>query len=79
MPVATSYLSDSFGALSPAAVPVRYVSPARPSLLRRILEALDASNQRSVERAVGRYIARNGGQLTDQLERDIAQRFGGAG
>ena len=47
-----------------------------PSIWTRMIEALAASRQRRAEQAVERYIAMNGGRLTDNLERDISRKFG---
>ena len=47
-----------------------------PSIWARLIEAVAASRQRKSERAVERYIAHNGGQLTDDLERQISRKFG---
>jgi hypothetical protein len=41
----------------------------------RFLRAFRAWQQRAVEREVERFIARNGGRLTDALEREIANRM----
>ena len=47
-----------------------------PSIWARMIEAVAASRQRKAERAVERFIAQNGGQLTDDLERRISRKFG---
>ena len=46
------------------------------SFARRIVDAIAASNQRRAEREVARFIALNGGRLTDGLERQLAERLG---
>ena len=48
---------------------------ARRSLFLRIIDAIAESNRRKGEWEIPRYIARNGGQLTDRMEREIGQRF----
>ena len=45
--------------------------PAPKPLLRRFLDALMESRQRAADREIARYIALNGGQLTDETERRI--------
>jgi hypothetical protein len=45
-------------------------------LLARAIDALREANQRKAACEVARFIERNGGQLTDDLEREISQRFG---
>jgi hypothetical protein len=49
--------------------------PLRPGLLRRILEAVAQANQRRAERVIAAYVARNGGRLTDSLERRNERSF----
>ncbi|KAB0269454.1 hypothetical protein [Microvirga brassicacearum] len=50
------------------------------SLLRRfiagIADAISVANQRRAHREIGRFVARNGGLLTDDVERQIGNRFG---
>ncbi len=47
-----------------------------PSVWTRMLEAFASSRRRQAESAVERYIAMNGGRLTDNMERDISRKFG---
>jgi hypothetical protein len=54
---------------------VRKPERARRSLFLRIIDAIAESNRRKGEWEIPRYIARNGGQLTDRMEREIGQRF----
>ena len=49
--------------------------PVRPGLFRGILEAVMQANQRRAERVIAAYVARNGGKLTDSLERGIERSF----
>ena len=45
--------------------------------LSRIGDAVTASRRVQAEREIARFIDLNGGQLTDELEREISRRFGG--
>ena len=45
----------------------------RRSLFLRLMDALAEANQRKAERVVAEYIRRNGGALTDDLERHIGR------
>ena len=47
-----------------------------PSLFERISRAIWAAHNRRAEKAVAEFIARNGGELTDDLERQISRRYG---
>ena len=47
----------------------------RPSLWRRLVDGIFESRERRVEREAERYIARSGGRLTDEIERQIADRL----
>jgi hypothetical protein len=49
------------------------------SFARRIVDAIAASNQRRAEREVARFIALNGGRLTDGIERQLSERLGPRG
>jgi hypothetical protein len=46
----------------------------RPSFFSRVVGAIAASNRRKAEREIARFIGRNGGKITDDLEREI-ERF----
>jgi hypothetical protein len=46
------------------------------SLIARAVDALGKANERRAASEVARFIERNGGGLTDDLEREISQRFG---
>jgi hypothetical protein len=50
-------------------------APSRRPLLLRIIDAVADSNRRKADREIERYIERNGGRLTDNLERDIERSF----
>ncbi len=49
--------------------------PIRASLFRRIVEAVADSNRRKAEREIAAFVARNGGKLSDSLERHIERSF----
>jgi hypothetical protein len=48
----------------------------KPSLLARLINAVHVSRQRRAESEVAQYIRMNGGQLTDEVEREISRRYG---
>ncbi len=50
-------------------------APAQQAL-RKVLEVLLSSRQRDPDCEVARFIRRNGGQITDEIEREISRRFG---
>lgn len=47
----------------------------RPGLWRRLVGAIFESRERQVEREAESYIARSGGRLTDEIERQITDRL----
>jgi hypothetical protein len=49
----------------------------RPGLFSRVLATLMTMQRLRAEAEVARFIDRNGGRITDDLEREISQRFGG--
>ena len=49
----------------------------RGGIFQRFIEAVRDSRRRAMEKEVERFIHRNGGRLTDELEREISRRFGG--
>ena len=57
------------------------IAPARPHrgivrrILRRIVAAIERSDQRRVEQEAERFIAKHGGRLTDDLERQLTEHF----
>jgi hypothetical protein len=59
---------------APAAAPAAD-RPAR-SIWRRMLDHIVASRQAKAEREIERYIRMRGGQLTDDIEREIGRKFG---
>jgi hypothetical protein len=48
----------------------------RRGFLLRIVDAVADSNRRKAEREIARFIERNGGRITDRLERAIEHRYG---
>jgi hypothetical protein len=50
--------------------------PARkPGLTRRLFAALFEAREKRAQRAVDEYVARQGGRLTDSVEREIGERM----
>ena len=49
----------------------------RKPVWRRAFDAVIASQQRRAEREIAAYLARHGGLFTDDMEREIMQRFSG--
>ncbi len=47
----------------------------KAGVLRRLLDAVFQSRQRQADQEIARFIARSGGRLTDDLERQIMQRL----
>ena len=43
--------------------------------MRRIFGAVFETRQEQIEREVTRFVARSGGRITDDIEREIMQRF----
>ena len=64
-----------------SARPVQASAPARAHrgilrrILRRILAAIERSDQRRIEQEAERFIAKHGGRLTDDLERQLTEHF----
>jgi hypothetical protein len=52
-----------------------HAAERRPGILRRILDAIYESNRKKAERDIAHYIQRNGGRLTDDIERQIMERI----
>ena len=48
---------------------------AKPSLLRRIYQAIIQSQQYRADRAIARLLNERGGKFTDALEREIERRY----
>ena len=47
----------------------------KPSILRRIFGAIFETRQQQIEREVAGFVARSGGRITDDIERQIMQRL----
>jgi len=52
-------------------------APAYPrqGIFRRIFAAIARSDQRRIENEVGRFLAAHGGRFTDDIERQLGERF----
>lgn len=47
----------------------------KAGVLRRIFDAIFESRQKQAGRDIARFLARSGGRLTDDIEREITQRL----
>jgi hypothetical protein len=69
----------TYGTAFPATRPVDQhqgaQAPSHRSLFARVLDAISDSNRRKADREVARYIERNGGKLTDEIERAVERSF----
>jgi hypothetical protein len=63
-------------ALIPAATEAK---PARKPFWRAVLDSIAASRERRAEREIAAFIERHGGQLTDDMEREIMRHLNGQG
>lgn len=61
------------------AVPAAASEARKPGLLRRLYDALFEARESRAQRTVDEYVARNGGRLTDSVEREIGERLLGGG
>jgi hypothetical protein len=53
---------------------------AQTSILRRIFATIKSSQRRHTEQEAGRFIAKHGGRLTDEVERQLVEHLcGGRG
>ena len=50
---------------------------AKHGFWSRLFQSIQLSRQRAAEREIAKLISARGGQLTDDLEREISRRFGG--
>lgn len=75
MPTAT----QGFAPYSTAADAVKVSKPApavpEVTIWRRIFNSVWASRQAQADREIARYLALNGGTITDSTEREIARRL----
>ena len=54
-------------------------APPREGSFQRIFAAFERSRQRRLEQEAGRFIAKHGGRVTDDLERQLNGYFSGGG
>jgi hypothetical protein len=47
----------------------------KPGILRRFFRALYEPSQKEVDRQIASFLARSGGRLTDDVERELMQRL----
>ena len=47
----------------------------KAGVLRRIFDAAFESRQKQAERDIARFLARSGGRMTDDIEREMTQRL----
>ncbi len=59
----------------PASTPARAHRSFLRRILRRIVAAMERSHQRRVDQEAARFIAKHGGRLTDDLERQLTEHF----
>jgi hypothetical protein len=62
-------------------VPASASTPAcsRGGIFKRIFAAVERSRQRRIEQEAGRFIAKHGGRITDDVERQLNGHFSGGG
>jgi hypothetical protein len=62
-----------------AVAPRDFTVPARPrakrGVLRRLFDAIEASNMRRAEHEIARYLRNSGNKFTDETEREIERRL----
>jgi hypothetical protein len=58
-----------------ASAPARAHRGILGRILARILAAIERSDQRRIEQEAERFIAKHGGRLTDDLERQLTEHF----
>jgi len=51
------------------------VARPRQGIVRRIFAAMARSQQRRMEQEVARFLAAHGGRFTDDIERQLGERF----
>jgi hypothetical protein len=47
----------------------------KAGVLRRIFDAIFESRHKQADRDIARFLARSGGRLTDEIEREMTQRL----
>ena len=55
--------------------PKRNAIVKRVGILRHIFDAMHGSHRRQTEREIANFVARQGGRMTDDLEREVARRL----
>ena len=55
--------------------PKRNAIVKKVGILRRIFDAMHGSRRRRAEREIANFVARRGGRMTDDLEREMARRL----
>jgi len=63
----------------PGSVPGSAPARAHCGIFPRILAAIERSDQRRIEQEAERFIAKHGGRLTDDLERQLTEHLSGRG
>jgi hypothetical protein len=58
-----------------AATTRRDAVASKVGILRRIFDAIIESRQKQADRDIARFLARSGGRLTDDMERQMTQRL----
>ena len=58
---------------TPSASPKSNAIAKKPGVLWRIFDAIVESRQKSADREIARRLARSGGRITDNIEREITQ------
>jgi hypothetical protein len=62
-----------------AIAPRDFTAPVKPrakrGVLRRLLDAIEASNMRRAEHEIARYLRNSGSKFTDETEREIERRI----
>jgi hypothetical protein len=71
-----STLTTTNEALIPATATAK-AKPARKPFWRAVSDSIAASRERRAEREIAAYIERHGGQLTDEVEREIMRHLNG--
>ena len=75
--MAKTYFSDAADFDSTAMLVGGHTQPkGAVGLFAALAERLTRARQRRVDSEIGRFLQAHGGQLTDDLERQISRRFG---
>lgn len=74
-----SFYRDFVAAVAPAYRPRGELGVAQRSFLRRVVDAIEASHQRAVERDIARVLGLSnpGSRLTDEIERRLFKHLTG--